>query len=89
MAHCPISIIVPCHRVIHADGAVGGYSRTDRLAGQRRKAWLLEFEAELTTPGRSPAGQRGRQMRVYPVGAFDDRDRPGMEGRPTVMGRVP
>jgi methylated-DNA-[protein]-cysteine S-methyltransferase len=48
MAQCPISIIVPCHRVIHADGAVGGYSRSDPAAGRRRKAWLLDFEAELT-----------------------------------------
>ena len=59
MAHCPISIIVPCHRVVHANGAVGGYSRTNAMAGQRRKAWLLEFEAEVARPGMSPAGHAG------------------------------
>jgi len=35
----PISIIVPCHRVIGADGGLTGYG-----GGMKRKAWLLEFE---------------------------------------------
>jgi methylated-DNA-[protein]-cysteine S-methyltransferase len=37
----PISIIVPCHRVIGADGGLGGYG-----GGLDRKRWLLEHEAE-------------------------------------------
>ena len=37
----PISIIVPCHRVIGADGTLGGYG-----GGLDRKRWLLEHEAE-------------------------------------------
>lgn len=32
-------IIVPCHRVIYADGSLGGYS-----AGLARKEWLLTHE---------------------------------------------
>jgi methylated-DNA-[protein]-cysteine S-methyltransferase len=37
--HNPISIIVPCHRVIGADGGLTGYG------GELwRKEWLLEFE---------------------------------------------
>ncbi len=36
----PISIVVPCHRVIKADGSIGGYAGT-----QRRKIWLLSHEA--------------------------------------------
>ena len=36
----PISIAVPCHRVIKADGSVGGYAGT-----QERKVWLLSHEA--------------------------------------------
>ena len=35
----PIAIVVPCHRVLASDGALGGYS-----AGQERKAWLLAHE---------------------------------------------
>lgn len=36
----PIGIIIPCHRVIAADGGIGGYS-----AGLDRKEWLLRHEA--------------------------------------------
>lgn len=35
----PISIIIPCHRIIGADGSLTGYA-----GGLERKRWLLEFE---------------------------------------------
>lgn len=35
----PISIIIPCHRVIGSDGSLTGYS-----GGLHRKKWLLEHE---------------------------------------------
>jgi methylated-DNA-[protein]-cysteine S-methyltransferase len=35
----PISIIVPCHRVVGANGALTGYG-----GGLERKQWLLEHE---------------------------------------------
>jgi methylated-DNA-[protein]-cysteine S-methyltransferase len=35
----PIPLIVPCHRVIAADGGLGGYS-----SGLDRKRWLLRHE---------------------------------------------
>lgn len=35
----PISIIVPCHRVIGANGSLTGYG-----GGMERKRWLLEHE---------------------------------------------
>jgi len=35
----PISIVVPCHRVIGASGALTGYA-----GGVQTKAWLLEHE---------------------------------------------
>ena len=38
----PVCIIVPCHRVVGADGSLTGYS-----AGIDSKRWLLEFEREM------------------------------------------
>lgn len=35
----PVSIIVPCHRVVGANGALTGYA-----GGVERKAWLLRHE---------------------------------------------
>ncbi len=43
----PVSIIVPCHRVIGADGKLVGYG-----GGLERKAWLLRHE-------RGPSGLFG------------------------------
>jgi methylated-DNA-[protein]-cysteine S-methyltransferase len=36
----PIGVIVPCHRVIGANGTLTGYA-----GGVERKRWLLEHEA--------------------------------------------
>ena len=38
----PVSIIVPCHRVIGSDGRLTGYA-----GGLDRKHWLLEHEAKM------------------------------------------
>lgn len=38
-ANNPIAIIIPCHRVIAADGSLGGYA-----GGLQRKSWLLTHE---------------------------------------------
>lgn len=35
----PISIVIPCHRVIGSDGSLTGYA-----GGLWRKKWLLEYE---------------------------------------------
>jgi methylated-DNA-[protein]-cysteine S-methyltransferase len=40
----PIGIVIPCHRVIAADGKLGGYGG-GTVQGARRKRWLLELEA--------------------------------------------
>lgn len=39
----PIGIIVPCHRVIQADGSLGGYA-----GGVDRKSWLLRHELRVS-----------------------------------------
>jgi methylated-DNA-[protein]-cysteine S-methyltransferase len=41
MGHNPIPILIPCHRVVAADGRLTGYSAAD---GIRTKQWLLELE---------------------------------------------
>jgi methylated-DNA-[protein]-cysteine S-methyltransferase len=50
----PISIVVPCHRVIAADGTLGGYG-----GGLDRKEWLLEHEATV----RKSANKTRREVR--------------------------
>jgi methylated-DNA-[protein]-cysteine S-methyltransferase len=35
----PISVVVPCHRLIGANGSLTGYG-----GGLKRKQWLLEHE---------------------------------------------
>ena len=70
----PISIIVPCHRVIGADGSLTGYGW-----GVDRKAWLLDHRArsrehlfsarqsrQVAAPGRRP---RPRRPAGWPAGA--------------------
>ena len=39
----PIPIVIPCHRVLRAGGAIGGYG-----GGLDRKRWLLELEGALS-----------------------------------------
>ena len=47
MAKNPIPIIIPCHRVVAADGTLCGFSAEQGLAIKR---WLLELEAHQTVP---------------------------------------
>jgi O-6-methylguanine DNA methyltransferase len=50
-----VPILIPCHRVIAADGSLGGYS-----SGLERKRWLLKHEqgggSRLATGDRSKVG---------------------------------
>ena len=40
IGHNPIAVVVPCHRIIGADGTLTGY-----VSGLDRKRWLLAHEA--------------------------------------------
>jgi methylated-DNA-[protein]-cysteine S-methyltransferase len=53
----PISIIVPCHRIIGASGKLTGYG-----GGLKQKAWLLDHEARYRLTAFAAAGLR-REMR--------------------------
>jgi methylated-DNA-[protein]-cysteine S-methyltransferase len=53
LARCPIELWVPCHRVVHADGHIGGYGRHED-----RKRFLVRHEG---LEPRAPAGRRGRR----------------------------
>ena len=39
VAHNPLSIVIPCHRVVLASGGLSGYA-----GGVERKRWLLDLE---------------------------------------------
>ena len=49
----PISIIVPCHRVIGGDGSLTGYA-----GGVPRKRWLLALEGAAAVRTTAPASRR-------------------------------
>jgi len=55
----PISIIVPCHRVIGSAGSLTGYA-----GGVERKRFLLRHEAEVAQRGRSPHEPRPARQHV-------------------------
>jgi len=44
----PFALVVPCHRVVGADGKLHGYSGAK---GLETKAWLLEFERGVAAKG--------------------------------------
>lgn len=48
LAANPVPLLIPCHRVIRADGAPGGYAGDAPVGspGVWRKAWLLALEAQ-------------------------------------------
>ena len=46
MARCPLFPVVPCHRVIHADGSIRGWGGDLWI-----KRWLLEHERAAATSG--------------------------------------
>jgi O-6-methylguanine DNA methyltransferase len=56
----PIAIVVPCHRVIGAQGALTGYA-----GGLERKRWLLEHEARHARARRGGAHALALQVPLF------------------------
>ncbi|MFI5028912.1 MAG: methylated-DNA--[protein]-cysteine S-methyltransferase [Solirubrobacterales bacterium] len=53
LARNPLPVLIPCHRVLAANGAAGGFSAP---GGLTTKARLLELEGVRLGPGRLPEG---------------------------------
>ncbi len=53
----PIPIVIPCHRVIGADGSLTGYG-----GGEPAKRWLLDHEARLSGGARGQLDLFGRPI---------------------------
>jgi methylated-DNA-[protein]-cysteine S-methyltransferase len=53
--HNPISIVIPCHRVVAAGGGLGGYGW-----GLDRKRWLLDHETRVLISGGGAAPRTTR-----------------------------
>jgi len=47
LARNPFPLLIPCHRVVHSDGSLGGYK-----GGGEMKRWLLEIEGVEILNGR-------------------------------------
>lgn len=45
MSSNPFPLLVPCHRVVNADGSIGQYSGAH---GPETKAWLIDLEQKFT-----------------------------------------
>jgi methylated-DNA-[protein]-cysteine S-methyltransferase len=54
VGHNPLSIVIPCHRVVGADGSLTGYA-----GGIERKQFLLDLEQPGTYLFRTPFADRG------------------------------
>jgi methylated-DNA-[protein]-cysteine S-methyltransferase len=64
LARCPIELWIPCHRVVHADGHIGGYGRHED-----RKRFLLRHEGAIDP---RPAPRDPRRPQDAPTGPARD-----------------
>ena len=57
----PVSIVVPCHRVVAAAG-LGGYGGHTQGPTMRRKTWLLAHEGGLKTARAAPINRKHPEL---------------------------
>ena len=74
MSRNPLPLVVPCHRVLRADGSIGGYSSTH---GIDEKTRLLKLEGATLKWNRDEAGIRlATEPASGPVKDFSGKRRP-------------
>jgi len=56
----PVPLVIPCHRIVRADGSLGGYSGLAAVAEKRR---LLQHEAQASRPRSGARKLRERARR--------------------------
>ena len=62
MAHNPLPLVIPCHRVLRSDGSLGGFSSTE---GTGEKEHMLRLEHALPDVLQvSPRARRRRSVRT-------------------------
>ena len=57
MSRCPLFPVVPCHRVIHADGSIRGWGGDLWI-----KRWLLDLECRQVRPATTGPNAIGRRV---------------------------
>jgi len=58
MAHNPLPLVVPCHRVVRADGTIGGFSSPNGVAEKLRLLRLEGVDLDASPAGRCLDGRR-------------------------------
>lgn len=58
----PVVLVIACHRVIAADGSLGGYS-----AGLSRKEWLLKHEQSVSSTAGSTFHRAKEALHGFPL----------------------
>ena len=67
MAHNPLPLVIPCHRVLRADGSIGGFSSPKGL-DEKRRMLLLEGIALNASRPATRAARRAPDRHRMPAG---------------------
>ena len=59
MAHNPLPLVIPCHRVLCSDGSLGGFSSPDGVRAKMRLLNLEKLSSNVSMTTRRPGSPRG------------------------------